>query len=274
MAAGPAARVTPSTSRGPGARTARRALPCRYGRSATRHGREPGDRRAAQRLAGARPGGCRPGSRACGRGVLPARRAGRRPCRRDRRAPDRSRRSRPQGPRAVLRPGCLPRPGCAWTDLDPARRPLAQAQAGGPALLLQAGCPEAGQAALVITGRGGPGSSVLYAACERVLRPGGVLAVITASTPRPAGRVVVITVLSPHGQPYDDHGGQPDPVSYPSLPAILDVHSCDNHPDLTTDDGLYAARQMTQAGRGSSACRPLLAHLQAPRRPSLQRLLH
>jgi hypothetical protein len=28
---------------------------------------------------------------------------------------------------------------------------------------------------------------VLYAACERVLRPGGVLAVITASTPRPAG---------------------------------------------------------------------------------------
>jgi hypothetical protein len=28
---------------------------------------------------------------------------------------------------------------------------------------------------------------VLYAACERVLRPGGVLAVITASTPRPGG---------------------------------------------------------------------------------------
>jgi hypothetical protein len=28
---------------------------------------------------------------------------------------------------------------------------------------------------------------VLYAACERVLRPGGVLAVLTASTARPAG---------------------------------------------------------------------------------------
>jgi hypothetical protein len=37
------------------------------------------------------------------------------------------------------------------------------------------------------------------------------------------GRVVVITVPPPNGQPYDDHGGQPDPVSYPSLPAILDV---------------------------------------------------
>ena len=28
---------------------------------------------------------------------------------------------------------------------------------------------------------------MLYAACERVLRPGGVLAVLTASTPRPGG---------------------------------------------------------------------------------------
>ena len=72
-------------------------------------------------------------------------------------------------------------------DLGPAARPLAQARAGGPGLLLEAGCPEAGQAALAITGRGGPGGSVLYAACERVLRPGGVLAVLTASTHRPAG---------------------------------------------------------------------------------------
>ena len=73
-------------------------------------------------------------------------------------------------------------------DLGPAARPLAQVRAGGPDLLLEAGCPEAGQAALAITGRGGPGAGgVLYAACERVLRPGGVLAVITASTPRPGG---------------------------------------------------------------------------------------
>ncbi|HEY5357519.1 MAG TPA: hypothetical protein VIJ82_07475 [Streptosporangiaceae bacterium] len=73
-------------------------------------------------------------------------------------------------------------------DLGPAARPLAQARAGGPGLLLEARCPEAGHAALAIAGRGGPGAGgVLYAACERVLRPGGVLAVITASTPRPAG---------------------------------------------------------------------------------------
>jgi hypothetical protein len=37
------------------------------------------------------------------------------------------------------------------------------------------------------------------------------------------GRVVVITVLPVTGQPYDDHGGQPGPAAYPSLPAILDV---------------------------------------------------
>jgi hypothetical protein len=36
-------------------------------------------------------------------------------------------------------------------------------------------------------------------------------------------RVVVITVPPAAGQPYDDHGGQPDPEVYPSLPAILDV---------------------------------------------------
>ena len=37
------------------------------------------------------------------------------------------------------------------------------------------------------------------------------------------GRVVVITVPPAVGQPYDDHGGQPAPEAYPSLPAILDV---------------------------------------------------
>jgi len=36
-------------------------------------------------------------------------------------------------------------------------------------------------------------------------------------------RVVVITVLPASGAPYDDHGGQPAPSAYPSLPAILDV---------------------------------------------------
>ncbi|WP_213011384.1 hypothetical protein [Paractinoplanes toevensis] len=36
-------------------------------------------------------------------------------------------------------------------------------------------------------------------------------------------RVVVFTALPRVGAPYDDHGGQPDPEAYPSLPAILDV---------------------------------------------------
>ena len=89
--------------------------------------------------------------------------------------------------------------------LDPGRRPLAEARRGGPGLLLEAGCAQAGQAALAVTGCGGAalpgacpaaspgagepadGPGVLYAACQRVLRPGGVLAVITASTPCPGG---------------------------------------------------------------------------------------
>jgi hypothetical protein len=37
------------------------------------------------------------------------------------------------------------------------------------------------------------------------------------------GRVVVFTVLPAAGPAYDDHGGQPIPAAYPSLPAILDV---------------------------------------------------
>jgi hypothetical protein len=81
--------------------------------------------------------------------------------------------------------------------LDPAARPFARLRPGGPALLLAPGDPDAGQAALAITGRhsagccagGGPEPGgedgqepgLVYAACQRVLRPGGVLAVITAS---------------------------------------------------------------------------------------------
>ena len=71
--------------------------------------------------------------------------------------------------------------------LDPRLRPLAEVRPGGPALLLEAGNPAAGQAALAITEGGEPAS--LWA-CQRVLRPGGVLAVITASTPCQGGRVM------------------------------------------------------------------------------------
>jgi hypothetical protein len=81
--------------------------------------------------------------------------------------------------------------------VDARLRPLAEVRPGGPALLLEAGNPEAGQAALAITGGAEPSPpcpgepaadpGVLFAACQRVLRPGGVLAVITASTPGPDG---------------------------------------------------------------------------------------
>jgi hypothetical protein len=82
--------------------------------------------------------------------------------------------------------------------LDPAARPLARLRPGGPAALLAPGDPAAGQAALVITGchtpgcpavAGQPGTGLLYAACQRVLAPGGVLAVIPPS-PAVGGRLI------------------------------------------------------------------------------------
>jgi hypothetical protein len=69
--------------------------------------------------------------------------------------------------------------------LDPEARPAAQVRPGGSAVLLDPACPQTGQAALAIAGtpRDEPGE--LYAACERVLRPGGILAVLTAAMPAP-----------------------------------------------------------------------------------------
>jgi hypothetical protein len=94
-------------------------------------------------------------------------------------------------------PGSRQRVLAGLGGVDPGLRPLAEVRPGGPALLLEAGSPDAGQAALVITGGAEPSPpcpgepaadpGVLFAACQRVLRPGGVLAVITASTPRPGG---------------------------------------------------------------------------------------
>ena len=90
--------------------------------------------------------------------------------------------------------------------LDPAARPLARLRPGGPDLLLAPGDLDAGRAALAITGCHGPGycatprrgdvagPGLLYAACQRVLVLGGVLAVITAS-PAPGG---LLTDLAGH----------------------------------------------------------------------------
>jgi hypothetical protein len=81
--------------------------------------------------------------------------------------------------------------GCSGYPL-PVPYPAARLRPGGPALVLAPGHPVTGQAALAVAGCcssgccASPGTSVqagqdaglLYAACERVLRPGGVLAVI------------------------------------------------------------------------------------------------
>ena len=74
----------------------------------------------------------------------------------------------------------------------PVPYPVARLRPGGPALVLAPGNPVTGQAALAVAGCcgsgccAGPGAGgqdgqdagLLFAACERVLRPGGVLAVI------------------------------------------------------------------------------------------------
>jgi hypothetical protein len=91
---------------------------------------------------------------------------------------------------------------------DPGGRPRVLVRSGGPATLLDPGCPQAGQAALAIAAvpRDGPGD--LYAACERVLRPGGILAVLPA-VPVPgaaaADSAAVIAAARAAGLVYAQH---------------------------------------------------------------------
>jgi hypothetical protein len=77
----------------------------------------------------------------------------------------------------------------------PVPYPVARLWPGGPALVLAPGNPVTGQAALAVagcrssgccvtpgtSGQDGQDAGLLFAACERVLRPGGVLAVIVGS---------------------------------------------------------------------------------------------
>jgi len=140
--------------------------------------------------------------------------------------------------------------------LDPAARPFARLRPGGPDLLLAPGDPDAGQAALAITGCHGPGCcsrpepggetgpGLLYAACQRVLRPGGVLAVITATpaaggqpadlaghavaAARAAGLVYAQHIVLVHAAIRDDQLA-PDPAA--SSPAGL-PGGCRIHSDL------------------------------------------
>jgi hypothetical protein len=130
--------------------------------------------------------------------------------------------------------------------LDPAARPLARLRPGGPATLLAPGNPAAGQAALVITGchnpgcpavageAAQPGAGLLYAACQRVLAPGGVLAIIPPS-PAAGGRLAdlpgqVTAAARAAGLIYAQHivlvhaaihGGQLTPLPAVTGPALL-----------------------------------------------------
>ena len=109
----------------------------------------------------------------------------RRPGRRRRRLLAGGRRGR--GSRRAARPRPRPRRAGSGYPL-PVPYPVARLRPGGPALVLAPGNPVTGQAALAVagccarlpgaSGQDGQDAGLLFAACERVLRPGGVLAVI------------------------------------------------------------------------------------------------
>jgi hypothetical protein len=88
--------------------------------------------------------------------------------------------------------GVIPAGQHAVAGLPAGVAPAARLRPGGPGRLLAPGDPDAGQAALAVTGchgpgccapepSGGVGPALVYAACQRVLAGGGVLAVLTAS---------------------------------------------------------------------------------------------
>jgi hypothetical protein len=96
--------------------------------------------------------------------------------------------------------GLIPGGEQAVTGLPASAAPAARLRPGGPGALLAPGDPDAGQAALAITGchgagcccpepGGGDDVALVYAACQRVLAPGGVLAVITASRASGGGQL-------------------------------------------------------------------------------------
>jgi len=105
-------------------------------------------------------------------------------------------------------------------DLDPALWSLARLRRGSPQHLLRAASPETGQAALVITTAcpapgcpppgGDPGTpetdpGVLYAAGQRVLRPGGLLVIITSAAREPDGPAELIARARAAGLIYTQH---------------------------------------------------------------------
>ena len=108
-------------------------------------------------------------------------------------------------------------------DLDPTPRTLALLRHGGPRQLLHAASGETGQAALAVTAAcatpgcpppapagdsgGGPDTDpgLLYAACQRVLRPGGLLVAITSAVRQPGHPGELIACARAAGLIYTQH---------------------------------------------------------------------
>ncbi len=104
--------------------------------------------------------------------------------------------------------------------LAPARQALATLRPSDPGLLLHAASPHAAKAALAVTtscatpGCPPPGSDsagsdpdpgLLYAACQRVLRPGGLLAAVTNAVREPGQPGEVIAHARAAGLVYTQH---------------------------------------------------------------------
>jgi hypothetical protein len=134
---------------------------------------------------------------------------------------------------------------------------LPRGRTGGPALLLVCGGPGGSQAALAITGRHGPGCCAgppqpgqdepepgpVLAACHQVLRPGGILAILTAApapgtrltdqagyltaTARAAGLIYTQHIVLVHAAIRDGHlaPGSPAPAGTAAPPGGHRVHT-------------------------------------------------
>jgi hypothetical protein len=98
-------------------------------------------------------------------------------------------------------------------DLGPACRPLARLSPGGLRHLLHAASPDTSQATLALTAAcatpgcppSGADPGLLYAACQRVLAPGGLLVIITSAARQPGHPGELIAHARAAGLVYTQH---------------------------------------------------------------------